>query len=96
MTVFLLRRLRRTRIAREIVLATTDLKEDDRLARVAAAEGIPVFRGSESDLIDRFVKAAAPRIDPAFTIEINHEPVHVVRLRPRGSRVVQIYQIICR
>jgi spore coat polysaccharide biosynthesis protein SpsF len=57
MIVFLLRRLRRTRLA-EVVVATTDLPVDDRLADTVAGEGIAVFRGSETDVVGRYVGAA--------------------------------------
>jgi len=57
--VYLLRRLRPSRLAAGIVLATTDRPADDALAALAAEEGVPVFRGSETDLVERFVGAAA-------------------------------------
>lgn len=56
---FLLRRLRPSRLAAGIVLATTDRSADDALAALAADEGVPVFRGSETDLVERYVGAAA-------------------------------------
>jgi spore coat polysaccharide biosynthesis protein SpsF len=40
------------------VLATTMSPGDDRICRVAEKHGIPVFRGSENDVLDRFVQAA--------------------------------------
>ena len=40
------------------ILATTDLPVDDELATLAARENIGVFRGSEFDLVDRYVGAA--------------------------------------
>jgi spore coat polysaccharide biosynthesis protein SpsF len=58
MTVFLLRRLRGSKMA-ETVLATTELAADDRLAAVVAAEGVPVFRGADADVVGRYVAAAA-------------------------------------
>jgi spore coat polysaccharide biosynthesis protein SpsF (cytidylyltransferase family) len=57
MIVFLLRRLRRTRLA-EVVVATTNLPADDPLAETVAAEGVAVFRGSEADVVGRYVAAA--------------------------------------
>jgi spore coat polysaccharide biosynthesis protein SpsF len=41
-----------------VVCATTDLPRDDRLAEVAGKAGAIVFRGSESDVLGRYVKAA--------------------------------------
>jgi spore coat polysaccharide biosynthesis protein SpsF len=57
MTAFLLRRLAPLRNG-EVVLATTQLAIDDELSRMAEMEGFPVIRGSELDVVDRFVKAA--------------------------------------
>ena len=57
MLTFLLRRLRRAQSV-EIILATTDLAVDDELAVLAAQEKIAVYRGSENDLVTRYVGAA--------------------------------------
>jgi spore coat polysaccharide biosynthesis protein SpsF len=57
MIVFLLRRLRRAKSGK-VVVATTTLAADDRLAEIVAAEGISVFRGSEADVVERYVGAA--------------------------------------
>jgi spore coat polysaccharide biosynthesis protein SpsF len=57
MLTFLLRRLRGLQRG-EVILATTDLPVDDELATLAAREKIGVFRGSESDLVNRYVGAA--------------------------------------
>jgi spore coat polysaccharide biosynthesis protein SpsF len=40
------------------VLATTVNPSDDRIAELAARHNFPVFRGSENDVLDRFVQAA--------------------------------------
>jgi len=58
MVVFLLRRLRGLRAGR-VVLATTDLPADDALEAAATAEGVSVYRGSQNDVVARFVGAAA-------------------------------------
>lgn len=58
MVAFLLRRLQGSRSAGRLILATTDLPEDDRLEAIARAEGVSVFRGDKSDLVKRFVEAA--------------------------------------
>lgn len=41
-----------------VVLATTVNPSDDRICRLADRHGIPVFRGSENDVLDRFIQAA--------------------------------------
>jgi len=52
---FLLNRLKASREAAYIVLATTTLAQDDALAACAADCGIPVFRGAGEDVVARFV-----------------------------------------
>lgn len=56
--VHLLRRLKPSRLADVIVLATTTRAEDDALAELAATEGIAVFRGPQDDVVRRYVAAA--------------------------------------
>lgn len=41
-----------------VVLATTINPLDDRLCTLAEIHGVPVFRGSENDVLDRFIQAA--------------------------------------
>lgn len=41
-----------------VVLATTVNPSDDRICLLAGSHGVPVFRGSENDVLDRFVQAA--------------------------------------
>lgn len=41
-----------------VVLATTVNPLDDRLCKLAEAHEVPVFRGSENDVLDRFIQAA--------------------------------------
>ncbi|MFV3129468.1 cytidylyltransferase domain-containing protein [Niveispirillum sp. KHB5.9] len=73
-------RLRRSRHLTGLCVATSDLPGDDPLAAHVEGLGIPVFRGSESDVLDRFYRAAlaqqadiavrftgdCPLIDPAL------------------------------
>lgn len=58
MVAYLLRRLKGSRLAGRLVLATTDLPEDDRLEALARSEGVPCFRGDRGDLVKRYVDAA--------------------------------------
>lgn len=53
-----LRRLKRCRHADEIVVATTTNATDDPVVTVARAEGARWFRGSETDVLSRYVGAA--------------------------------------
>lgn len=41
-----------------LVLATTVNPSDDRICRLAEKHQVPVFRGSENDVLDRFIQAA--------------------------------------
>ncbi len=52
-------RMRRAKTLTEVVLATTELAEDDRLGAVAEAVGLRVFRGPEDDVLRRYALAAA-------------------------------------
>lgn len=75
-----LRRAGRARSLDEVVVATTTLPEDEAIVELAGAAGRPVVRGSETDLLDRYLAAArandaevivritsdCPLIDPAL------------------------------
>ncbi len=54
----IIERVKRCATVDRIVLATTRKLEDDALETLARGEGIGVFRGSEHDLLDRYVQAA--------------------------------------
>ena len=53
----LLRRLRKAETIDEVVLATTEMSVDDSLAAHIAIQGIRVVRGSEDDVLERYLKA---------------------------------------
>jgi spore coat polysaccharide biosynthesis protein SpsF len=55
----MLERVERASTLSEIVLATTALTRDDELATIARRRGLAVFRGSEPDVLSRYVGAAA-------------------------------------
>jgi spore coat polysaccharide biosynthesis protein SpsF len=81
MLVQQLRRLRKCRRADEIVVATTKNSADDAVVAIAETEGTRWFRGSEDDVLDRYIGAArdaraeiivritadCPLIDPGIT-----------------------------
>lgn len=54
----LIHRLRQAQTVDEIVLATTEMLVDDPLAAHVAGQGIRVVRGSEDDVLSRYLKAA--------------------------------------
>jgi len=51
-------RLKRSRYLDGVVVATTDRSTDDPIRACARAEGVPVFSGSENDVLDRTLRAA--------------------------------------
>lgn len=55
---WVLRRVKRARTLDKVVLATSDRAADDALADLARANGVTVFRGSETDVLGRFAGAA--------------------------------------
>ena len=52
------RRTGRARTLDDVVVATTTRPEDDAIVALVEAEGRPVVRGSETDLLDRYLQAA--------------------------------------
>jgi spore coat polysaccharide biosynthesis protein SpsF len=59
MILFLLDRLRASRLAETPILATTTLPGDDELATIVGEAGNPVFRGDQNDVVRRYVDAAS-------------------------------------
>jgi spore coat polysaccharide biosynthesis protein SpsF len=51
-------RVRRARTLGQVVVATTVNPEDDLVAEVCEARGIPCFRGDPHDVLDRYYRAA--------------------------------------
>ena len=65
----IIERLQRIKKEKKIILATTDRKDDDVLEKIAKKCRIPVFRGSENDVLDRFYQAAKLfNVDPIVRI----------------------------
>jgi spore coat polysaccharide biosynthesis protein SpsF len=88
-------RTRRARTVNEVVVATSNLVSDDRVAQLCAQRNWPCFRGSETDVLDRYYLAAlafgaeavvritsdCPLIDPYLV------DTHVERLCSRWAEV---------
>jgi spore coat polysaccharide biosynthesis protein SpsF len=55
--------------ADEVIVATTQLPDDDAIVSVAAAAGVPYVRGHATDLLDRHV-AAARAVDADVVVKI--------------------------
>jgi spore coat polysaccharide biosynthesis protein SpsF len=62
-------RLKRCRSLQELVVATSEQADDDPLASLCRDEGVPCFRGSLNDVLDRFYQCAR-----------RYEAGHLVRL----------------
>lgn len=54
---WVLLRAGRSRLVNKVLLATTDLERDNELIRIAESLGVEVYRGSEQDVLERFVLA---------------------------------------
>jgi len=70
----LVRRLRQAQHLDEIVLATSDRPTDDPLAAWAEAEGLPVHRGSEEDVLARVV-GAHQQMDSELIVEVTGDSI---------------------
>jgi spore coat polysaccharide biosynthesis protein SpsF len=83
MLIRVVKRVRRAQSVDQVVVATTDDQSDDPVEVLCKARGVPIYRGSLFDVLDRFYQAAllfqaktvirvtadCPLIDPA---EIDH------------------------
>src|SRR3989344_287708 len=58
MLVHQIERVKQSRFVDRVVVATTIKDEDDIIARMAQEAGVECFRGSESDVLDRYYQAA--------------------------------------
>lgn len=65
----IIHRLNKCRTIDDIVVATSDLKEDDKLAAWCRENGIPIFRGPEENVLQRFA-LAIKSLDPEIIIRI--------------------------
>jgi spore coat polysaccharide biosynthesis protein SpsF len=66
---FLLRRIRGSALAADLVLATTERTEDDGLAEEARAEGVRVFRGACEDVVQRY-DAVAHALEAEYVVRV--------------------------
>lgn len=58
MLFFVIRQLQSCKLLKELVIATTDLKEDNIIVDYAAKIHIKCFRGNAQDVLDRYYKCA--------------------------------------
>lgn len=57
---YCIERLQQSKRVGKIILATSTEKSDDQLVEYVQTLKVPVFRGSEADVLDRFYQAARP------------------------------------
>ena len=70
-------RIRASKHVERVVLATTELPEDDALERWCAAEGVLCYRGSANDVLGRLVGAAQEfAVDPLIEVLGDNPLVH--------------------
>lgn len=55
---YVIRQLQSCKSIEKIIVATTSLKEDDAIKTYAKNENLPCFRGSSSDVLDRYYQCA--------------------------------------
>lgn len=53
-------RIRQSQKIDQLLVATTIAPEDEAIVELASAQGLPVYRGSVSNVLDRFYQAALP------------------------------------
>ena len=53
-----IRRVKRSKLLDEVIIATTINSEDDEIVEVAIKENTPYFRGSLDNVLERYYKAA--------------------------------------
>ncbi|MDI3546984.1 MAG: spore coat polysaccharide biosynthesis protein SpsF [Halanaerobiales bacterium] len=84
MLAHLINRLKRAENLNQIVIATSKEKADDRVVEIAKREGVDFYRGSETDVLSRYIEAAqkfgadviiritgdCPLIDPVTVDEV--------------------------
>lgn len=57
MLAYVVNRVRRSRLVNKVVVATSDSAADDPIAELCERKNIPLFRGSETDVLDRYYHA---------------------------------------
>jgi spore coat polysaccharide biosynthesis protein SpsF len=65
-------RLSQTKNIDKIIVATTVNKEDDIIEKIATEWGYEVFRGSESDVLDRFYQALK-KLNPTWVVRVTSD-----------------------
>ncbi|GEK31510.1 3-deoxy-manno-octulosonate cytidylyltransferase [Kurthia zopfii] len=66
---YVLERCKKIEGVSEVIVATSDLNKDDVISKWCEKNGIACFRGSENNVLDRYIKAA-----------MNYEPDYIIRV----------------
>lgn len=67
-----LERIRGSKMINQLVIATTREPESYRIVEVAEQQGLPSYRGSTEDVLDRFYQAAKP-FNPDYVVRITSD-----------------------
>lgn len=67
-----LHRLKKSKRINDLIVATTIEPDDERIAEVASRNGLPFYRGSVNDVLDRFYQAAW-NFSPDYVVRITSD-----------------------
>jgi spore coat polysaccharide biosynthesis protein SpsF len=82
-----LNRIKPSKLINKIVVATTDLEQDNKIEELVVRLGFECFRGSEKDLLDRYYKCAC-RYNAAVIVRITpDDPFVDYRVVDRGISI---------
>lgn len=89
MLFYLIQQIKQSKLIESFVVATTDLKEDDIIAKYLKNNQILCFRGNEKDVLDRYYNCAKKfSFDPIIRITADNPLIdpHII------DNLIQIYQ----
>lgn len=72
---YLIERLEKVKKIRKIIVCTTELKSDDTLVDYLNKENIEVFRGSEKDILQRYLNASK-KYETDFIINVDGDDIY--------------------
>lgn len=73
--LYLIERLKHCKNIRKVIVCTTILASDDKLAELLLSKKIDFFRGSEKDILDRFL-CAANKFKTDFIINVDGDDIY--------------------
>ncbi|MBI4965623.1 MAG: glycosyltransferase family protein [Desulfomonile tiedjei] len=100
---YVIRRCRQSRLGSNVIVATSVLPRDDAVEALSVSLGVPVFRGSEDDVLSRYIDTArafranvliritadCPLIDPSVIDKV----IGIYRLGPVDYITVEGYPV---